>query len=98
MGSLSRPESLFLAYLPSFCTIPTFLALGRVEPEPLMAKINSFLYGAIAATSIALVVIGMVVGLLGELAAAVISTPTIEEGMTLMGVLWAYRRKLINGS
>jgi RsiW-degrading membrane proteinase PrsW (M82 family) len=55
------------------------------------------LYGALVATSIALVVNGVVGGLFGDSAATVLSAPFVEEGMKLLGILWAYRRKLING-
>ncbi len=91
-----EPVSLFLACIPLFYTIPIFLALDRVEPEPRMAKIYAFLYGALVATSIALVVNGVVGGLFGDSAATVLSAPFVEEGMKLLGILWAYRRKLIN--
>lgn len=92
-----EPVSLFLACIPLFYTVPIFLTLDRIEPEPRAAKIYSFLYGALVATSIALVVNGIVGGLLGESATSVISAPFVEEIMKLMGILWAYRRKLING-
>lgn len=89
--------SLFLACIPLFYTIPIFLVLDRVEPEPRMAKIYSFLYGAFVATSIAGTVNGIAGGLLGGSAAAVLSAPFVEEGMKLLGILWAYRKKLIDG-
>jgi RsiW-degrading membrane proteinase PrsW (M82 family) len=77
--------------------VPVFLVLDRVEPEPRIAKNYAFLYGALVATSIALIVNGVVGGLLGDSAAAVLSAPLVEEGMKLLGILWAYRRKLIDG-
>jgi RsiW-degrading membrane proteinase PrsW (M82 family) len=92
-----EPVSLFLAFIPLIYTIPIFLVLDRVEPEPRIAKIYAFLYGALVATSIALVVNGVVGGLFGDSAATVLSAPFVEEGMKLLGILWAYRRKLING-
>ena len=66
-----EPVSLFLAFIPLIYTIPIFLVLDRVEPEPRMAKIYAFLYGALVATSIALVVNGVVGGLFGDSAATV---------------------------
>jgi len=92
-----EPISLLLACIPLFYTIPIFLALDRVEPEPRTAKIYAFLYGAFVATSIAGIVNGAVGGLLGESAAVVLSAPFVEEGMKLLGILWAFRKKLIDG-
>ena len=74
-----------------------FLVLDRVEPEPRMAKVYAFLYGAIVATSIALIVNGVVAGLFGDSASVVLSAPFVEECMKLLGILWAYRKKLIDG-
>jgi len=62
-----------------------------------MAKIYAFLYGAFVATSVAIIVNEIVGGLLGESAAVVLSAPFVEESMKLLGILWAYRKKLING-
>jgi RsiW-degrading membrane proteinase PrsW (M82 family) len=77
--------------------VPVFLVLDRVEPEPRVAKIYAFLYGAFVATSIAVIVNGIAAGLLGDSAATVLSAPFVEEGMKLLGILWAYRKKLVNG-
>jgi RsiW-degrading membrane proteinase PrsW (M82 family) len=77
--------------------VPVFVVLDRVEPEPRVAKIYTFLYGAFVATSVAVIVNGIAAGLLGDSAATVLSAPFIEESMKLLGILWAYRKKLVNG-
>ena len=77
--------------------MPVFVVLDRVEPEPRVAKIYTFLYGAFVATSVAVIVNGIAAGLLGDSAATVLSAPFIEESMKLLGILWAYRKKLVNG-
>jgi RsiW-degrading membrane proteinase PrsW (M82 family) len=92
-----EPISLMLACIPLLYTVPIFLVLDRVEPEPRAAKIYAFLYGAFVATSIAGIANGLVGGLLGGSAAAVLSAPFVEEGLKLLGILWAYRKKLIDG-
>ena len=86
-----------LASIPILYTVPVFLTLDRIEPEPRTAKIYAFLYGAIVATSVALIVNGLVGALLGSSASTVLSAPFIEEGMKLLGIIWAYRKKLIDG-
>ena len=92
-----EPISLLLACIPLLYTVPIFLVLDRVEPEPRSAKIYAFLYGAFVATSVAIIVNEIVGGLLGDSAAAVLSAPFVEEGMKLLGILWAFRKKLIDG-
>ena len=93
----TEPVSLLLASVPLIYTIPIFITLDRVEPEPRVAKIYAFSYGAIVATSIALIINGIVDSVLGSKSSIVLSAPIAEEGLKFLGLLWAYRKRLIGG-
>jgi RsiW-degrading membrane proteinase PrsW (M82 family) len=92
-----EPISLLLACIPLIYTVPIFLVLDRVEPEPRVAKIYAFLFGAFVATSVALIINGLVEVFFGGTASIVLSAPVTEESMKFLGIYWAFRKRLING-
>lgn len=91
------PLSVLLSIVPILIVLPVMLWLDRVEPEPMPALIHSFLWGATVAVLISGIVNTIVAVSAGEVAAAVVSAPLIEEAMKAGGVIYALRRREIDG-
>ena len=84
---------LLLAFVPVPLVAAILLRLDRFEPEPTRLLVRTFLWGAGAATFIALV-INTAVGLaFGEDASAVASAPIVEEGAKALALLFVIRRR-----
>lgn len=84
---------LVLAFAPVPLVAAALLRLDRFEPEPTRLLLRTFLWGAGAATAIALVV-NTAVGLaVGEGGAAVGSAPIVEEGAKALALLFVIRRR-----
>ena len=84
---------LVLAFAPVPLVAAALLRLDRFEPEPTRLLLRTFLWGAGAATGIALVV-NTAVGLaVGESGAAVGSAPIVEEGGKALALLFVIRRR-----
>ena len=84
---------LLLAFVPVPLVAAILLRLDRFEPEPTRLLVRTFLWGAGAATFIALV-INTAVGLVfGEDAAAVASAPIVEESAKALALLFVIRRR-----
>jgi RsiW-degrading membrane proteinase PrsW (M82 family) len=84
---------LVLAFLPVPLVAAVLLRLDRFEPEPTRLLLRTFLWGAGAATAIALVVNTGVGVLLGEDAAAIASAPVVEEVGKALALLFVIRRR-----
>ena len=84
---------LLLAFVPVPLVAAVLLRLDRFEPEPTRLLVRTFLWGAGAATFIALV-INTAVGLaFGEDAAAVASAPIVEESAKALALLFVIRKR-----
>ncbi|MGA0121721.1 MAG: PrsW family intramembrane metalloprotease [Gaiellales bacterium] len=82
-----------LALLPVPLVGAVLLRLDRFEPEPTRLIARTFLWGAGAATAIALLV-NTVVGLTaGDFAAAVFSAPIVEEAAKALALVFVVRRR-----
>ncbi len=84
---------LLLAFVPVPLVAAILLRLDRFEPEPARLLLRTFLWGAGAATFIALVIntgVGLVAG---EFAATVASAPIVEESAKALALLFVIRRR-----
>jgi RsiW-degrading membrane proteinase PrsW (M82 family) len=97
IAAFAAPVSVLAAFVPLAIVLPTFSWLDRVEPEPRSSRLHALLWGATVAVTVALIVNTIIGGLLGETVAAVISAPLIEEGMKGLGIVWAVRRREVDG-
>ena len=85
--------ALVLAFLPLPLVAAIMFRLDRFEPEPTRILVRTFLWGAGAATFVALI-INTAVGLtLGEFASTVISAPVVEEAAKALALLFVIRRR-----
>jgi RsiW-degrading membrane proteinase PrsW (M82 family) len=90
------PLTLVLGLVPLLIVLPTLSWLDRVEPEPRTSRIHAVLWGATVAGMISSVVNTIVALNAGEVVAAVVSAPLIEEATKGLGVYWALRRREID--
>ena len=97
IAAFAAPVSVLAACVPLAIVLPTFAWLDRVEPEPRSSRLHAILWGATVAVTVALIVNTIVGGLLGETVAAVLSAPLIEEAMKGLGIVWAIRRREVDG-
>jgi RsiW-degrading membrane proteinase PrsW (M82 family) len=92
-GVVPMGLGLALAFLPVPLVAAVLLRLDRFEPEPTRLLLRTFLWGAGAATAIALVVNTGVGILLGEDAATIASAPVVEEVAKALALLFVIRRR-----
>jgi RsiW-degrading membrane proteinase PrsW (M82 family) len=98
LGSLAMvPIAVVLALAPMIVVLPVMLWLDRVEPEPRASLVHAFLWGATISVLVASIINATVAALAGQAAAAVLSAPFVEEAMKAGGILFAVRRKEIDG-
>lgn len=84
---------LLLAFVPVPLVAAVLLRLDCFEPEPTRLLLRTFLWGAGAATFIALVINTAVGLLVGEDGAAVGSAPIVEESAKALALLFVIRRR-----
>lgn len=93
--------SLVLSTVPLFIVLPVLVWLDRVEPETWASRIHALAWGASVAGLVSVIVNTAVLLLggseFGEALAAVISAPLIEELSKGAGIIWAVRRKEVDG-
>jgi RsiW-degrading membrane proteinase PrsW (M82 family) len=94
---LSSPWSVVAGLVPLVIVLPALSWLDRVEPEPGSSRIHALLWGATVTVVVASVVNAVVALTAGEVAAMVISAPLVEESAKAMGIVWALRRRDIDG-
>lgn len=86
-----------LAFIPLAILVPVWLWVDRLEPEPRAARLHALLWG----TSVAVAVAGLggaaVVWATNEIVGMVVAAPLLEETMKGLGIVWAVRRKRIDG-
>ncbi len=93
----SHPMAVGLAAIPLVIVGPVMLWLDRVEPEPKAALTHAFLWGATISVLVAGTINATVAGALGEGVAAIVSAPLGEEAMKAGGILYAVRRRELDG-
>lgn len=86
------PSALWLALIPLTYTVPLFMWLDHLEPEPPAMRWNAFLWGAGISVLVASLVNDVFIATFGLVAAAVLSAPVIEEIMKVRGISAAGRR------
>lgn len=99
MGALALATGLILAAIPVPIYLGLALLLDRYEPEPLTLLVLTFLWGAGAATVIALIVnsagqaiVSQTFGSdVGELYGASVSAPVVEESAKAIALLAIYK-------
>lgn len=90
------PLAIVLGMVPLLIVLPALSWLDRVEPEPKTSRLHAILWGATVAGLVASIINSIVAVASGEVAAAVISAPLVEEGAKGLGVYWALRRREID--
>ncbi len=91
------PLSVALGFVPVLIVLPVLTWLDRVEPEPRAARAHALLFGALVAPLVAGVVNTLTEAASTAAVAAVVSAPVIEEIMKGLAVVWAARRREIDG-
>ncbi|MBM3730249.1 MAG: PrsW family intramembrane metalloprotease [Actinobacteria bacterium] len=86
------PSAFLLAVVPLAYTVPAFVWLDRLEPEPRTMRWNAFLWGAGVSTLVASVANEVTAASVGSSAALVVSAPVAEEFMKSLGILGAAKR------
>ena len=86
-----------LGLVPLLIVFPVLSWLDRVEPEPRSSRIHALLWGAAVAGFVSGTVNSVVALGAGEAWAAVVSAPLIEETTKGLGIVWALRRREVDG-
>lgn len=92
------PIALLLGLVPLAIVGPVLWWIDRIEPEPWSERIHAFLWGVFVAGGVALIVNSLVGAATGsEALVAVVCAPIVEEAMKGLAVVWAVRRRQIDG-
>lgn len=91
------PLAVLLGLVPLLIVVPVLQWFDRVEPEPLAARLHALFWGASVAVLVSVIVNTVVDLAAGTTWAAVVSAPLIEEGTKALGIVYAVRRKEIDG-
>jgi RsiW-degrading membrane proteinase PrsW (M82 family) len=94
---VTTPASVSLGVVPVLIVLPVLMWLDRVEPEPRMALVHAFLWGATVAVAISSIVNVVFITLVNETLGIVVTAPIIEEATKAAGILWAVRRREVDG-
>jgi len=94
--AIDTPSAIVIALVPMIYTVPVFVWLDQLEPEPQAMRWNAFLWGAGVTTLVASVANEYTVATAGDTAALVISAPVVEEIMKTLGILGAAKRRQID--
>ena len=104
LGIIPAILAAFVAFVPAVIYVLPLLWLDRYDPEPPLSLAISFVWGAVVAVFVSLIVntiFGVAVGRfagegVGDIAGAVISAPIIEEatkGLAVILLLYFWRRE-----
>jgi protease PrsW len=93
----THPHAVVLALIPMAIVLPVMMWLDRVEPEPKAALVHAFLWGATVAVAVSSIVNATVAAIGGPTLAAIASAPLVEEAMKAGGILYAVRRRELDG-
>jgi RsiW-degrading membrane proteinase PrsW (M82 family) len=91
------PIAVLAGLVPLAVVLPVVSWFDRIEPEPRSSRAHALLWGASVAVVVALVVNTVVAYVVGEVASMVVSAPLVEEAMKGLGVVWAVRRREVDG-
>lgn len=94
--AVDTPSAFLIALIPLVYTIPAFIWLDRLEPEPRAVRWNAFLWGAGISVLVAGVANEFTDATFGTSAALVISAPVVEEIMKSLGILGAAKRNQVD--
>jgi RsiW-degrading membrane proteinase PrsW (M82 family) len=94
--AVETPSAFLIALIPLAYTIPAFIWLDRLEPEPRAMRWNAFLWGGGISVLVASVANEFTDASFGTTAALVISAPVAEEIMKTLGILGAAKRNQID--
>ncbi len=95
--ALTQPLSAVAGLVPLAIVLPALSWLDRIEPEPTSSRVHALLWGACVAVVVSIVVNTMVALAVGDVAAMVISAPLVEEASKAAGILFALRRRELDG-
>lgn len=94
--AVETPSAFLIALIPLAYTIPAFIWLDRLEPEPRAMRWNAFFWGGGISVLVASVANEYTDASFGTTAALVISAPVAEEIMKTLGILGAAKRNQID--
>lgn len=92
----NTPSAFLIALVPLTYTIPAFVWLDRLEPEPRVMRWNAFLWGGGISVLVAGIANEVTAATVGISAALVVSAPVVEETMKALGILGAARRHQVD--
>lgn len=95
--AITQPIAIAAGLVPLAIVLPTLAWLDRVEPEPRASRLHAVLWGGTVAGLVSAFVNTFVAAASSETVAAVVSAPLVEEGMKALGIVWALRRREIDG-
>jgi protease PrsW len=91
------PISVLAGLVPLALVLPVVAWFDRVEPEPRASKVHALLWGATVAIVGGVIINTVVAITAGEAAAIVLSAPIAEEALKGLGIVWAVRRREVDG-
>jgi protease PrsW len=94
--AVDTPFAFLIALIPLIYTIPAFVWLDRLEPEPRAMRWNAFLWGGGISVLVGGFANEVTAATIGSSAALVISAPVGEEIMKALGILGAAKRRQVD--
>ena len=94
--AVDTPSAFLIALIPLAYTVPAFVWLDRLEPEPRVMRWNAFMWGAGISVLVASFANEFTDASFGTTAALVISAPVAEEIMKALGILGAAKRQQLD--
>ncbi len=95
--AILEPIAVLAGLVPLALVLPVVAWFDRVEPEPRASKVHAVLWGASVAIVGAVIINTVVAITAGEAAAIVLSAPIVEEALKGLGIVWAVRRREVDG-
>ena len=92
-GGARTGVAVLLAIVPVPLVAAILIRLDRFEPEPTRLLVRTFLWGAGAATFIAIVINSAVEAVAGSDVAAIASAPVVEESAKALALIFVIRRR-----
>lgn len=97
LAAMAVPIAVGLSLIPVAIVLPVMMWLDRVEPEPAAALVHALAWGATVSVAVASICNATVSSIGGEVLAAVVSAPLVEEAIKAGGILYAVRRREVDG-
>lgn len=92
-GGVRTPVAVLLALVPIPLVAAVLVRLDRFEPEPARLLLRTFLWGAGAATFVALIINTLVGAVAGDAVATVVSAPVVEETAKALALVFVLRKR-----